>query len=202
LDSSHLQRFSSLAGLGALEACVVTWRANVSNDDEDFWQRTFMDNSFVLSQMFAYPVVVIQGKAYVGGKSVGNLGGGLVDFLARNDLTKNAVLIEIKPPTAKLLGSKYRGVYPISAELAGAIAQVSHYRYDLTLEYSDLVRKSGKEFTAFDPQCVVIAGTLSELDTEDKLCSLDLVRGQLSRTTVITYDELFGKVELLLNTLR
>lgn len=202
LDSSHLQKLSSLVGLGALDSCLSIWRNNADNVSEEFWQRTFEDNSFVLSQMFAYPVVVIKGKAYVGGKSIDNKGGELVDFLARNDLTKNAILIEIKPPTAKLLGAKYRDVYPISTELAGAISQVCNYKHNLTLEYFELTRKSVDKIRAFDPQCVIIAGTLRELDTDEKVCSLDLVRGQLSRTQIITYDELFGKVELLLNTLR
>ena len=94
------------------------WKQNQDNSDEDFWQRTLSDNSFVLSQMFANPVIIIKGKAYVGGKSITNTGGSIVDFLAKNDITNDAVLIEIKTPTTKLLGNKYRdGVYPISSEL-------------------------------------------------------------------------------------
>lgn len=204
LDLSHLNRLSSLAGLGALEASLDTWRKNSDKDDEDFWHRTFAANSLILSQMFAYPVIVIRGKAYVGGKSIENTGGGLVDFLARNDLTKNAVLIEIKSPTARLLGGEYRGgVYPMSAELSGAISQVCNYRYSLMIEYFELSGKSHEEFRAFDPECVIIAGNLgNELETDDKVRSFDLLRAQLARTQVVTYDELFGKVELLLETLK
>jgi len=122
-DSSNLRRLSSVVGLSALEGCMNIWKQNQDNSDEDFWQRTLSDNSFVLSQMFANPVIIIKGKAYVGGKSITNTGGSIVDFLAKNDITNDAVLIEIKTPTTKLLGNKYRdGVYPISSELSGSIS--------------------------------------------------------------------------------
>jgi hypothetical protein len=36
------------------------WDNNKSNDDEQFWQLTFNENTYVLSQVFAVPVVFIQ----------------------------------------------------------------------------------------------------------------------------------------------
>lgn len=47
-----------------------TWDAQRENDDEEFWQITFTNNSFVLSQVFAAPIVFIQDKAFVGGTRV------------------------------------------------------------------------------------------------------------------------------------
>jgi len=204
LDSSSLQQLSSLVGISALDSCMNIWKKNKDNSDENFWQRTLSDNSFVLSQMFASPVIIIKAKAYVGGKSIENTGGSIVDFLAKNDITKDAVIIEIKTPITKLLGNEYRaGVYPISSELSGSISQVCYYRHSMLLEYSELSYKSHEEFRAFDPLCVVIAGNATaEFDDDDKVRSFTLLRGQLSRTQVITYDELFGKVSLLLKTLK
>lgn len=203
LDYSNLRQLSSLFGISSLERCIKIWEQNKDNSDENFWQQTLSNNSFVLSQMFAYPVIIIKEKAYVGGKSITNTGGSIVDFLAKNNITKDAVIIEIKTPTTKLLGSKYRGVYPISNELSGSISQVCHYRHNMLLEYFRLSYKSPEEFRAFDPLCVVIAGNATEeFEDENKLRSFTLLRGQLSRTQVVTYDELFGKVSLLLKTLK
>jgi len=46
---------------------LTTWDNNRLNDDEEFWQLTFNENSYVLSQVFAVPMVFIKDKAYVGG---------------------------------------------------------------------------------------------------------------------------------------
>lgn len=43
------------------------WNSNKENTDEEFWQLTFNENAYVLSQIFAVPIVFIQDKAYVGG---------------------------------------------------------------------------------------------------------------------------------------
>jgi len=43
------------------------WDAQRKNSDEEFWQLTFNENSYVLSQVFAIPMVFLKDKAYVGG---------------------------------------------------------------------------------------------------------------------------------------
>ena len=76
---------------------------------------------YVLEQVFSWPVTIVNEKAYVGGKAVDNKGGGLVDFLVKNQLTNNVALIEIKTPGTELLSkNEYRnGVYNLSEELTG-----------------------------------------------------------------------------------
>ena len=91
-----MQQIRSIVGLSALKSSLEIWNANKDNRDEAFWQRTLEDNSFVLSQVFAHPVVLVSEKAFLGGKKIFNKGGNLVDFLAKNEISKNAVLIEIK----------------------------------------------------------------------------------------------------------
>ena len=75
--------------------------------------------------MFSWPCTVVKDQAYVGGKNVSNTRGKIVDFLVKNRITENAVLIEIKTPQTPLLGREYRqGVINISEDLSGAILQV------------------------------------------------------------------------------
>jgi len=89
--------------LANLRAVLEVWRTNEDNPDEEFWQDVFSKHAYVLSQLFAYPVAIIRGKAYVGGKRYDNLHGNLVDFLGRVPSSGSAVLIEIKTPRTPLL---------------------------------------------------------------------------------------------------
>ena len=96
-----------------------TWDSNRENADEEFWQITFTQNSYVLSQVFAAPVVLIEDKAYVGGMEMGRKGACYADYVLSVESSKEAVLVEIKSPVTKLLGRKYRGIYSPSVELMG-----------------------------------------------------------------------------------
>jgi hypothetical protein len=203
LDIDTLQRLNSLVGISSLKAVLQTWEGNQNNSDEEFWQQTLQENAFVLSQVFSFPVLIIRGKAYVGGKVIDNTGGHLVDFLATNPLTRNAVIVEIKTPQTKLLGRKYRAdVYSQSEELSGAVTQVLNYRYSLTTDFLSVRRRYEEMFDVFSPHCLVIAGHAGrELDNDDKCQSFELARSNLKDVLVLTYDELFGKVRQLIETL-
>lgn len=204
IDSGKLQRIGSLVGISALESCYKQWEENQLNSDELFWQNLLESNAYVLSQMFAQPFIIMKGNAYLGGKSIDNIGGSIADFLVKNSVTNNVVIIEIKTPATNLLGSEYRpGVYPISKELSGSISQICKYQDDLLNEYYELSRNASTEFTAFDPPCIVIAGNVQhELSELPKLRSFELLRSQLSKIQIVTYDEMFEKVKLLLDTIK
>ena len=198
LDINSLQRLNVLAGVSVLKKALAIWEANEDNGDEEFWQKTLATNAFVFSQVFSFPVIVLEGKAYAGGKGIRNTGGGIADFLLANKLTRNTALVEIKTPATKLLGSEYRhGVFPPSQELAGGVIQVTNYRDSLTKEFYSLVRKSAEEFEAFTPPCLVIAGNSREVSDPDKKRCFELFRSGLKDVSIITYDELFAKVNAL-----
>ena len=200
LDSDTLQDLSSLAGLRTLRSCLEIWENNKENNDEEFWQKVLGNYAFVLSQVFSYPVVILEDKAYVGGKSIANTGGNLLDFLLQNEVTQNVILVEIKTPVTPLLGSPYRGIYNISKDISGALIQVLNYRYSLTTEYSILRERSDFDFFAFEPTCIVIIGNYrSQLENDSKKRSFELFRSQLRSVQLLTYDELFAKVKLLIN---
>ncbi len=171
------------------------WNKNQSNSDEEFWQKALSERAFVLNQLFAYPVVIIEEKAYVGGKQVTNKGGHVVDLLGMTETTRSAILIEIKTPTTPLLGSEYRKGYPFSQDISGAITQVLRYRQTLMTEFFALTQD--RALIVGDIPCLVIAGHSNQLDNAIKAECFDLQR-KVQGVTIITYDEMFGKLQKLL----
>jgi hypothetical protein len=200
---SELSEINALVGLANLRAIVDAWRNNSESGDESFWQQIFSTHSFVLSQVFAYPVVVIRERAYVGGKRLDNTQGALLDFLGQVSTSGEAVLIEIKTPQASLLGSEYRqGVFPPSRDLSGAISQVLHYRESLLHELHSLNRSEGRQLLGASPRCVVISGHAQrELDTDSKRRSFERFRERVIDVTVVTFDEVFDRVSSLIRLL-
>jgi len=178
---------------------LAIWDAHKENNDEGFWQATFNENSYVLSQVFAVPVLFIQERAYVGGMKVDRSEARFVDYLFSAESSREAILIEIKTPTSKLLGAEYRGgTYAPSAELSGALVQALGYRTELIQNLRAITEGSKLQLSAFSPKCVLLAGnSQAQLTDESKRKSFELFRATLRDVEVITYDELFRKVEIL-----
>ena len=156
----------------------------------------------MLSQLFAYPIVFIKGKAYVGGKDLCKTGGNVVDFLFRTESSGAAVLVEIKTPQARLLGAKYRdGVFPPSTDLGGAISQVLEYSESLSADFHALKRADDR-LTAARTYCVVIHGNASkELVGDATRRSFERFRERLFGVRVLTFDEVFRRIEGLISLL-
>lgn len=190
-----LSCLSLVAGVRLLKEAVALWESERENASEEFWHQTLLEHFHLLERVFPFPVLLVKDKAYVGGKTLENTGGKVVDFLIRNGLTHNAVLVEIKTPCTALLGSQYRsGVHAPGSEVAGAVVQVLEYRRLFVANVTDLTRESGVSVEGCDPPCVVIAGNASqELDSPDKRRSFELFRQQLASVDVLTFDELFEK---------
>lgn len=203
LNVDSLRKLNTIVGISNLKNALTLWVENKENADEEFWQTTLGQNSFVLSQVFSFPVILLKGKAYVGGKGIENSGGNLVDFLCASHLTNNSALIEIKTPKTKILSSKYReDIYNVSEEVSGSIIQIANYKDTLTKEYDRLVNRSSNNFEVFNPPCLVILGNLEEeLSSPKQKKSFELFRNGLKDVQIITYDELFKKVEILVNLL-
>ena len=177
---------------------LLLWDANKENGDEEFWQIKFSESTYALSQVLGVPLVFIQDKAYAGGMTLEGKEARLVDYLFAVESSGEAVLIEIKTPVEKLLGPKYRGVYRPASELAGAVIQVLDYRTQLLRKFDSLAKKEGKELNAFSPRCVLIAGNAKgELTDQDRRQSFELFRSSLKDVEIITYDELFRKLEVM-----
>jgi hypothetical protein len=163
--------------------------------------------SFVLGLVPAflidhYPVFLIGTKAYVGGKQIDNRGGKEVDFLIGTETTDAVILVEIKTPGTPLLGPQYReGVYPLSRELSGAVAQALNYRQSFLRRFDSLTSVSPRRLTLGEPRCVVIAGDSNELVNPTMKENFELQRERLNGVTVLTFDELFLRLEHLVTFL-
>ncbi len=203
LNPDELNNVTSLLNMTKLHKALNVWNDNAHNGDEAFWQEFFSDNPWIISQVFTSPVVIMQHQAYVGGKGVDNTGGKIVDFIYRNKLTDNIVLVEIKTPKTELVASQYRGeIYASSSKLSGAISQVLAYKDSIQKNFYSLAHKSDTHFCSFNPRCALIVGHTESLDNKEKEASFELFRAELKDVDIITFDELFAKTELLLQLLR
>jgi hypothetical protein len=201
LNVDSLETIHSLLGLTKISRLIELWQANIDNADEEFWQKFFKNHPWVISQVFSYPVVLFKDKAYIGGKSISNKGGNVIDFLYKNKLTDNLILVEIKAPTTKLLSKEYRdNVYSVSTDLSGAINQILNYKDGFQKEYNLLAFKTSKTSELFNPKCLLIIGNQKkEIINKNLRRSFELYRSEMKSVEIITFDELFEKVRLIIN---
>ncbi|WP_214818211.1 Shedu immune nuclease family protein [Exiguobacterium sp. s59] len=209
LNVTDLDRINSVVGLAKLKKVYTIWEENKDEDQlEKFWQDVLKEHSWILTQIFSTPTVMIDSEVYVGGKGFDNKGGKVVDFLLANPFSDDSVLIEIKTPQEKLLSSKeYRNnIYPINPHIAGAVSQVLQYKHKLQRTYRDIrddMREQGKDvkFDSISPCCVVIAGRLDSLTTVPQKHSFEFYRKELGSVVLMTFDELFEKVKNFIDLL-
>lgn len=165
------------------------------------WQEFLTSNQWLLSLIFNVPVTFFHSKAYLGGKGLSNKGGKVIDFIYKNNLTENVALIEIKTPFTKLINQEYReDIYSMSEDLSGGVNQLLTYKQTLLSSYKSLYDVNAN---VFDPQCILIIGTMKQLSKDDgTLLSFELYRNSLRNITVLTFDELFYKLDHLIALLK
>lgn len=191
LDPAELLALGRSVDLSKLDALLAEWdeKEAAHEDDEDFSQELLNRNAWVFSQLTGSPVVLLQERAYVGGKDISNTGGGVVDYLIQNELTNNVSLVEIKTPAAELCAREYRGgTYPPGREVVGGVVQVLGYRGHFLGEIANL-RGGNDSYRAYNPRCFVIAGRIGSLDENTKIRSFELFRTAQSGVQIIAFDE-------------
>jgi Domain of unknown function (DUF4263) len=179
---------------------LALWKANETNSDEEFWQIKLQEASYVFSQLFSVPVTFIQDKAYVGGQQIDGKSSRFVDFLFSGGASGEAMLIEIKTPVTQLLQkSKYRSnVHAPDTALSGSVVQAADYRNSVTRDLQAITQGRNIGISTFNPKVVIIIGNYgSELDSEEKRRSFELYRSSLANIEIVTFDELFRKMEHL-----
>jgi hypothetical protein len=195
LAPDNVLRLTNALNIERLERTLLLMEQNIDNSSEEFWQKdVFQDNQWIISQLFSSPCTIFEDKAYMGGKSIGNHGGNVCDFIYQNKLTQNVALIEIKTPCTEIIGSSYRDTFCLSAEMSGAINQVINYRDKLTKEYYVICNNSDSHFEMFNPKCLVLIGRISEL-TKKQIATFENYRNSLSNVIVITYDEMIQRIK-------
>lgn len=177
-----------------LQEALELWRTERRNPSEEFWHATFENRPELLAPTANGCAFTLNSKCYVGGKAIDNTGGNVVDFLAQH--SGDLALIEIKPPTAPLVGPEYRtNVFVPSRELAGAIVQALTYRASLLADLHAL-RHQSPRLQVHSPGVYVIIGDAEhESLNERQRHSFELFRRSLKDLIVITYDELFGGIQ-------
>jgi len=201
VKADDLAKLQSMIGIARVKKLLNTWEANKTNSNEEFWQKTLKENSWVISQLFATPMVIIEEKAFVGGKGIENNGGRIADYAYKNKLTKNIAIVEIKTPITPIVGSQiYSGkIHPMTRELSIGVVEVLGQKDSLLKHFATIRMDSQEKFLAFNPKCILIVGSLTLSPTQQQ--SFDLYRESIDGLQIITYDELFEKAKLLLELL-
>lgn len=199
LKDMNLSNINTALNIENLKRVKEDIESNLENDDENFWQNLFTENSWVLSQLFNAPFVILKDKCFVGGKNISNSGGKITDFVYKNKTTNNISLIEIKTPCKELfLDSEYRDDVPkIGSDLSGGVNQLLIQKQKLNNEYLLLKNNSEEDFSAFNIDCVLIIGKVKDLN-KTKLSCFENYRNELRSISIITFDEILTKIELML----
>jgi Domain of unknown function (DUF4263) len=192
------------------QAAIEEFRDSLSShaDDEAHWQDFFSRHPWIIQSVFSTTVFVLRGETYLGGKlPIGRQGKGGVatDFLTADEGTKSFSVVDIKTPATPLVGGIYRGEagsghesesYSMHAELSGGIVQVRNQITVAGENFESVLGKGFEQLNRIHPKGVLIAGTLSGLDQRQR-DSLNQFRYGLFSLTVITYDEVLRRLEVL-----
>jgi Domain of unknown function (DUF4263) len=178
-------------------------RLKNKHQKEPDWQKLFYNNPFILSLAFNSPVKLIHDQAHVSNTDSLGKGATITDFLFKNPLTNNTLILEIKKPSTQLFDKTiYRtGVYSPSRDFVGSINQVLHQLHELTKDFSS--RKymdENSDLKSYAVEAVLIIGKTPEIPEIQK--SFDLFRGNLKNISVITFDELLEKLKELYKLLQ
>ncbi len=169
---------------------------------ESQWQSFLAANKFVLTLVFSRPVRLIHTQFHAQGSSVDGSGAQIGDFLLR-ELGQGLAIVEIKKPGTELMrGRPYRNtqVYAPTDEFSGALTQTLLQQSHLRSNW--LVHRAQRSLRQTMPdaiKCVVIAGTYP-ID-EDQRRSFEVFRNACKDVDVVTFDELLGKLKILLEHL-
>lgn len=201
----RIQQLRHILELVALKDLVTKFAENLlAGHGEDYWQKFFEVNPFILQQLFGFPVVFIASNVPVGGIGFDGTGEKKADFLYKNAITNDACIIEIKKPGSSILSNRpYRGnVYGPSKELAGGISQLLDQRYQLQRQLDHAVRNSGETVDSYYiSACLIIGMTPTNEEgcsaTDSLKKSFDLIRHNSRNVQVLTFDEVLGRLRQL-----
>lgn len=198
LSKDNALRFNDLVLNARIRAALNYWDNHRNDSNEENWQKFFNQRPWILSLICSEPIIVYKAKMYTGGTNASGSGGKNVDFGLINKQTRNTALLEIKTPLTPLIGKVYRSIYPPSHELSGSVTQVQNYKYGL-LKNLLALRDGVEPFDAVDVATYVVVGDTGQLTTDVEKRSYELYRRNLSGTVVLTYDEVFERLRILLN---
>lgn len=192
---------TEILGLKRFDTFLEQWNQHKDSSDEKKWQQIIKNNSWIISQLFSSPLILLEDEAFLGGKNIQNKKGNIIDFVYQNKLNSNILLIEIKTPKTKLIGKPYRSTYQISSELSGSVNQALNYKQSLMNEFHSINYNSENKIEATNPKSILIIGKISNLNSSEKK-AFELFRNELRTIQIITFDELYEKTNILLKLLK
>ena len=202
-NKDKIKKFNEELDLLSLEELISKSEKLIDKkSSEDDWQKLFSDNPHILSMLFGYPIMKIREQASIGGRNIEGKGDKITDFLVKNNLTGNVGIVEIKKPKTSILNNRsYRGgVYSVSSELSGSVAQLLDQKYKFQKEISMIKDNSGiYDMESYAIDCILIIGVMPEEKEQKK--SFELYRHNLRDIKVITFDEVIGKLKILFQAL-
>lgn len=187
---------------------------------EAVWQAFFEENKWIfgfgLNYVFNSPLEGESLEQVVEGYSVRGHGKRIDALMHTNGLIQSLCFAEIKThkkPILRQVVNAYRpDSWSISSELAGGIAQIQRtVQQSLTHLQTGLHRigpdgcTTGEKLFLYKPKSFLIIGSLSEFKNEkgqvneSKYSSFQIFRSSISDVEIITFDELFGRAEALVN---
>jgi hypothetical protein len=86
-----------------LRRVLEIWEKNQNNPSEEFWQSLLISIRSSSHRFLHILLLSSRTKGYVGGKTIPDAGGHIVDFLLAHQLTRNVALLELKTSTTQLL---------------------------------------------------------------------------------------------------
>lgn len=173
------------------------------------WERFFVTNQWILGYGLRYQFLgILQRQANYGGVNMSGKGAQRGEFLMATHADQRfTVLVEIKKPDSPIFtqagdSNPYRsGVPGFSTEFVNAISQVQSNTRTWDKEGSQ--REDDREFLfrqgihTISPRSILIFGHSKQLSSPGKVKSFELLRGHLSGTDIITFDELFNRATFI-----
>lgn len=168
-----------------------------AKDNEKEWQTFFEKHGWILSNLFPFQVVLHGREAYIGGKTLENKEGRVVDFLYQNGFRDNFALLEIKTHYRKLIkNTPYRepDVFAMHDHLSAAISQCLDQKNTFLTDF-------GQKYKILDPRVILVIGLKSKLNVNQSKC-FELIRGNQQNVVMVTFDELLEKIKGLRSVLQ
>lgn len=167
------------------------------NDNEKEWQAFFDQHGWILASVFPYQVILYRKEAYVGGKTIEDSEGRVVDFLFQNGFRDNYALLEIKTHNKVLLkGTAYRApdAFAQHDDCSGAISQCLDQK-------NTFLTEMGQKAKSLDPKVVLIIGQKTSL-SENQSRAFELMRSNQKNVDIVTFDEVLEKIRGLRSILQ
>jgi Domain of unknown function (DUF4263) len=193
-------------------------RQKLNMRPEDVWQKFFERNAWIfgigLSLIQFGPLDNQKMEQVVRGFSITGPGKRVDGLLRSHAIISTTCFVEIKRHDTELVASEaYRsGIWQPSKELSGAVAQVQG-NVSAALEQwhsQEIVKNAdgdptGEVIYTTEPRSYVICGSLAEFQTQNgvnerKFRSFELYRRNLLRPEVVTFDELYQRARLIIET--